>query len=112
MAGTYDLTSSKVYNAPVGGDQDGAPRRETVVVTGSGNDFIAQVSQLSGTTMQRMTGAISVSGTMLTFAQSCPPPVDGGDNGGTTGFDATDTTFTIHDMGGNGTQRLNVYTKR
>ena len=40
------------------------------------------------------------------------PPEDGGDNGGTVGYDATDTTFTIHDMGGSGTLRLNVYTKR
>ena len=49
---------------------------------------------------------------MLTFTQTCPPPGDGGDNGGTVGYDATATTFTIHDMGGNGTLRLNVYTKR
>ena len=112
MAGTYDLTSRTAYNAPDGGDQDGSPRRETVVVTGTGNDFVVQISQVSGTTMRRQTGTISVSGTMLTFAQTCPPAVDGGDNGGIVGFDVTDTTFTIHDMGDNGTQRLNVYTKR
>jgi hypothetical protein len=112
VAGTYDLTSRTAYAVPDGGDFDDAPRRETVIVTGSGATFTIQISQLSGATMRRQSGAASVTGTSLTFAQTCPPPGDGGDEGGTVGYDADGSSFTIHDMGGNGTIRLNVYTKR
>jgi hypothetical protein len=113
VAGTYDLTSRTAYNVPDGGNGSGNDRRETVVVMGSGNTFTIQMTQASGTSRERQSGTITTSGTMLTFTQTCPvPDPDGGDNGGTVGYDATATTFTIHDMGGNGTLRLNVYTKR
>jgi hypothetical protein len=112
-AGTFELTSRAAYGSPDGGDNDSEARRETVVVSGTGPTFNVEISQLSGTTMRRQSGTITAAGTSLTFTQTCPPPGDGGDNGGTTGFDSDGSSaFTIHDMGDNGTIRLNVYTKR
>jgi hypothetical protein len=114
VAGTYDLTARTAYNVPDGGNGTGNDRRETVVITGTGTIFTVQMSQVSGTSHQRQSGTATTSGTTLTFTQTCPPPGDGGDNnGGATGYDANGVdSFTIHDMGGNGTIRLNVYTKR
>ena len=112
VAGTYDMTSRTVYNPADGGDNDTEDRRETVVVTGSGNNLTVQISQISGTKRRRQTGTITVSGTQATFAPTCPTPGDGGDTGGTFGFSTDGTAFTIHDMSGSGTLRLDVYTKR
>jgi hypothetical protein len=111
VAGTYELTSRTAFNAPDGGNNED-PRRETVVVTGSGNSFTIQISQLSGTTRERQSATVTTSGTQLTYTPNCPPPGDGGDNGGTTGYSANATSFTIFDVGGNGTLRPSVYTKR
>jgi hypothetical protein len=114
VAGTYDLTARTVYNVPDGGEGTGNDRRETVVVTGSGTSFTVEISQVSGTSHQRQSGTATISGDTLTFMQTCPPPGDAGNsNSGALGYDANGVdTFTIHDMGGNGAIRLNVYKKR
>jgi hypothetical protein len=113
VAGTYDLTSRTVYNPQDGGGDESGPRRETVVVTGSGNNFSVQMAQMSGTMLRRQGGTVVTSGTQLTFTPTCPPPGDGGDSGGTLDYSTNgSTTLTIYDMGGQGTLRLDVYTKR
>jgi hypothetical protein len=108
VAGTYDLTTRTIYNAAdAGSDEASAPRRETVVVTGSGNSFTAQISQSSGTKRRRNNGTVTTSGTtQFTFTPTC-----GGD-GGTIDYSISGSTFTIHDMGGNGVVRLDLYTRR
>jgi len=112
VAGTYDLTSRTIYNAPDGGN-DGGARRETVVITGSGNSFTVQTAHASGTQHERQNGSVAVSGTTLVFTQTCPAPGDGGDDSsGPLGFDATTTSFSIQEMTGSGAIRVNVYTKR
>jgi hypothetical protein len=112
QAGTYDLVSRTVYPGPDAGASNDEPRRETVVLTGGGTSATVEMAQMSGSMLERQSGMISASGTQLTFTQTCPPPVDGGDNGGTVGFDATGTSFTIHDTGDNGEIRIDVYMKR
>jgi hypothetical protein len=114
VAGTYDLTSRTIYNAPSGGDPGSGARRETVIVTGSGNSFTVEMSQISGTMLRRQNGTVTTTtaGTQFTFAPTCPPPGDGGDSGGTLDYSTNGSTLTIHDMAGNGTIRLDVYTKR
>jgi len=112
VAGTYDLTSRTIYNAQDGGGDDSNARRETVVVTGSGNTFTVQIAQLSGTQLRRQTATVTTSGTQFTYTPSCPPPGDGGDSGGTQDFSTDGSTITIYDVGGTGQIRVDVYTKR
>ena len=112
-AGTYELTSRTIYNAPDGGGEESA-RRETVVVTGSGNSFTVEMAQQSGTMLRRQSGTVTTSGTpQFTFTPTCPPAGDGGDSGGTMDYTISGSTISIYDMGGsNGTIRVDVYTKR
>ena len=101
VAGTYDLTSRTIYNAPDGGDPGSGARRETVVVTGSGNNFTVEMSQMSGTMLRRQSGTVTTTtaGTQFTFAPTCPPPGDGSDSGGTLDYSISGSTFTIYDHG-------------
>ena len=107
VAGTYDLTSRTIYGDVDGGGQESSPRRETVVVSGSGNSFTVQISQSSGTMRRRNNGTVTTSGTtQFTFTPTC-----GGD-GGTLEYSATASTITIYDMGGGGVTRMDLYTRR
>jgi hypothetical protein len=110
--GTYDLTSGTSFASPDGGTSNQSSRRETVVVTGSGDSFTVQIAQRSGTTFRRQTGSLTMSGTNATFAPTCPPPGDGNDTGGTFGYSASGSTFTVFDMTGSGGTRVSVYTRR
>ena len=115
--GTYDLTSVTLHSALAadGGMPIENPRRETVVVTGSGNSFTVQTAHVSGTTVERRNGTLSATGTQATFVQTCPPPGDGGDDaGGTFGYTAGATTFTIIESAGGSLNvvRVAVYTLR
>jgi len=114
VAGTYDLTARTVYNAPDGNDPTVDTRRETVVVTGSGTSFTVQMVQMSGTQMRRQSGTVTTSSAthQFTFTPTCPGPDDGGDSGGTLDYSVDGSTFTIYDMGGDGTIRVDVYTRR
>jgi hypothetical protein len=86
-----------------------------VVATASGSGFTIQMAQISGTMLQRNSGTLTFSGTNLTFTPTCPPPGDGGDQGGTQPYTATADTLTVYDMGGgnsNGQTRLQKFMKR
>jgi hypothetical protein len=116
-AGTYDLTSVTLHSALAadGGRPTEFPRRETVVLTGTGNNFTVQTAQVSGTTVERQNGTLTATGTQATFAQTCPPPGDGGDDGGGTfGYTVGTMTFTIIEATGSSTGaiRVAVYTQR
>ena len=112
VAGTYDLTSRTVYLSD-GGSFSQDDRRETVMLTGNGNNFTVQTSQVSGTQHRRQSGTVTLSGNQLTFTPTCPPPGDGGDSGGTQDYSSNgSTTITIYDTGNSGELRLDVYTKR
>jgi hypothetical protein len=113
VAGTYDLVSRTVYNAPDGSTANIDTRRETAVVTGSGNAFTVQIAQISGTMQRHNSGTIATTtgGTQFTFTPTCPPPGDGGDNGGTMSYTISGSSLTIYDTNNDGTVRLDVYTK-
>src|SRR5262245_61486177 len=109
-AGTYDMTSRTAYLAPANYNLE--TRRETLVFSGSGNSFTVQIAQVAGMMRRRQSVTVTTSGTQLTFSATCPPPGDGGDDSGTVPYSANATSFTIFDMGGSGTIRPTVYTKR
>ena len=69
------------------------------------------VNETSGTSIKRQSGPVTISGSTVTFAPTCPT---GGNNGGSAGFTATATTFTLIDNNGNGNGaiRVQVYNKR
>jgi hypothetical protein len=108
-AGTYVLTSETFYG-PSGNQQD--DRRETFVVSAvTSASFTLDQIHVSGTHTDRSRGAVLVSGTMVTYTPVCPPPGDGGDNGGSAQFTATATTFSLIQPKNGGTQ-VSVFTKR
>lgn len=114
--GTYEMTSSTFYGTlpDAGNGQDSgdlSTRRETFVVTGaSASSFTLEQFRVDGAQIESEEGTVSVSGTMVTYAPSCPPPHDGGNNGGSAGFTATATTFTLI-ISENGGTLVRVYTK-
>lgn len=110
-AGTYNLTSLTLYNPPEGGGQS-SDRRETLVVSAvTAGSFTLDQVHASGSIAQRSHGTVTVSGTMVTFTPTCPPPGDGGDSGGSAGFTATSTTITLIEDHGGGTFQVSVFTK-
>lgn len=64
----------------------------------------------SGSQVQRASGPVTISGTTLTFSPTCPPPRDGGDQGGTVSYTANGATLTIIEIKSNGTW-VSVYNK-
>lgn len=108
-AGTYKLTSATFYGTG-GGNQQG-DRRETFVVSSvTAAGFTLDQAQTSGTRVDRSHGVVLVSGTTVTYTPTCPPPGDGGDNGGSAQFTATASTFSLLESKNGGTQ-VSVYTK-
>jgi hypothetical protein len=104
-AGTYDLTSMIRY----AGSSTSETRRETLMVSSVvGNSFAIQITQITGTSVRRQAGTVVASGTTVTFTPTCPV---GGDGGGTAGYTATETTFTLFDTEGGGV-RTSVFSKR
>jgi hypothetical protein len=112
QAGTYELVSRTVYAADSGSQGTEEPRRQTFVITGTGNTLTVQIGQISGTTLERQTASAMLSGTQLTHTETCPPPDDSGDNSGTIPYSATATSLTVVEMGGNGQTRVDVFMKR
>jgi len=114
VPGTYELTSMTRYDNPDSGSNPGDDsRRQTLVIAAAaGGTFMIQITQTSGTTVQRQAGPVVQAGNQVTFTPTCPPPGDGGDNGGSANYTATSTTFTIYDMNGQGDLRLSHFTKR
>jgi hypothetical protein len=110
-AGIYDLTSLTVYPAADAGTQvDTESRREVLAASSvTATSLTLQMTQASGTTVVRQAGSVAVSGMQVSFTPTCPPPGDGGDNGGTAEFTATATTFTLFDMGDGSAVRVSVY---
>jgi hypothetical protein len=110
MAGTYVLSTVTFYGAADAGDQQ-SDRQETLmvssVVTGG---FTLDQAQASGTRLDRSHGTVVSSGMTVTYTPTCPPPGDGGDNGGSADYTATTTTFTLFESKNGGT-RVSVYTK-
>jgi hypothetical protein len=110
MPGTYDLTAMLIYAAD-GGSGGPDPRRETVVIVANGGGFDVTIAEITGSNLRRSNGVATTSGTQLTFAPSCPGPGDGGDSGGTMGYSATATTFSVFESG-SADVRVNTYTRR
>jgi hypothetical protein len=109
VAGTYRLTSETFYGAAGGNQQD--DRRETYVVSGvTALGFTLDQSRTSGTHVERSRGTVVVSGTTVTLTPTCPPPGDGGNNGGSAQFTATANTFSLIQAKNGGTD-VSVYTK-
>src|SRR5205085_4821789 len=114
LAGTYVLTSEIIYQAADAGAIDDEPRRETVVVSSLAEaSFRIDQADASGTQLHRSGGTVVFANTVtLTYAATCPPTADGGDNGGgSAGFTATASSFTLFEPRGAGT-RVQVFTKQ
>jgi hypothetical protein len=114
--GTYQLTASTFYgtlpDAAGSGDGDLQTRRETFIVTNAtSSSFTLEQFQASGTQTSSEEGTVAISGTMVTYTPTCPPPADGGNNGGSAGFTASGTTFTLI-LPKNGGTLVRVYTKQ
>ena len=111
VAGTYNLTSETVYGVADGGNNQQGGHRQTLMASAvvAGSFTLDQVEE-SGTTIARSHGTVVATGTMVTFTPTCPPPGDGGDQGGSANYTATATTFDLIQTQ-NGTIDVQVYTK-
>jgi hypothetical protein len=98
---TYQVGSSIFYgtlpDAATGNlTGDFAARRGTFVITNAtATSFTLDQYTLDGTQASSEEGTVAISGTTVTYTRSCPPPGDGGNDGGSAGFTATATTFTL-----------------
>jgi hypothetical protein len=98
--GTYELTSSTFYgtlpDASANNDFDYETRRETfVVANATTTSFTLDQFRVDGTENSSEQGTVAISGSMVTYTPTCPPPGDGGNNGGSAGFKSDGTTFTL-----------------
>ena len=96
-AGTYQLTATSVYVTSDAGQNGGEEiSRQTFIVSNvTSTGFTLQQIEASGTATSRDEGTVAISGTTATFTKTCPPPGDGGDQGGNAMFTATSTTVTL-----------------
>jgi hypothetical protein len=110
-AGTYDLVSVNVYPGPDAGTNNGqSDQRSTWIISSvTSTSLSLDVIEVSGTTTKRQSGAVTIAGSNVTFAPTCP---SGGNGGGSAAYTATTTTFTLFDMGDSGDLRVKVYNKR
>ena len=114
VAGTYVLTSEIIYQpTDAGAFTEDRPRRETIVVSSVAEaSFRIDQADGSGTELHRSGGTVVFANNVtLTYAPTCPPPGDGGDNGGSAGFTATASSFTIFAPRESST-RVQVFTKQ
>jgi hypothetical protein len=110
VAGTYDLTSMIRYPGTDGGSDTSDVRRQSLMVSSIiGNSFSIQITEVSGSSVQRQAGTVVASGTQVSFTPACPL---GGDGGGTAGYSATATTFALFDMNGSGDLRVSMFMRR
>jgi len=68
--------------------------------------LMLDVVEISGTSIQRQSGPVTISGSDVTFAPTCPT---GGNGGGSAQYTATATTFTLFETGNGGDLRVRVY---
>jgi hypothetical protein len=111
-AGTYQLTATSVYVTSDAGQTGGELiSRQTFIVSNvTSSGFTLQQIEASGTATSRDEGTVAISGTTATFTKTCPPPGDGGDQGGNAMFTATSTTVTLITNHGS-TVVVQTYTK-
>jgi hypothetical protein len=118
--GTYELTSSIFYgtlpDSGASGDGDFGTRRETFVVSGATTtSFTLAQFRVDGTQDSSEEGTVAISGSgagsMVAYTPTCPPPSDGGNNGGSAGYSSDGTTFTLI-MPKTGGTLVRVYTKK
>jgi hypothetical protein len=67
------------------------------------------VLEISGTSIKRQSGPVTISGMDVTFAPTCP---SGGNGGGSAKYSATTTTFTLFENANNGDLRVRLYNLR
>jgi hypothetical protein len=110
LAGTYDLVSVTVYPADGGTNTNQSDKRATIVASSvTSTSLMLDVVEISGTSIQRQSGPVAISGSDVTFSPTCP---SGGNGGGSAKYTATATTFTLFEQGGSGDLRVRVYNKR
>jgi hypothetical protein len=111
VAGTYNLTSMTFYGPADSGNSQQSDRRSTFVISSvTAASFKLDQVDASGARLERSSGTVAITGTMVTYTPICPPPGDGGDNGGSASFTATATTFSLIESKNGGTE-VSVYTK-
>jgi hypothetical protein len=100
--GTYEMTSSVFYgtlpDASASGDFDYETRRETFVVkNATSSSFTLDQFRVDGTENSSEEGTVAVSSSTatVTYTPTCPPPGDGGNNGGSAGYTSDGSTFTL-----------------
>jgi hypothetical protein len=114
-SGNYQLTSSTFYGTLPDGaassDGDFGTHRETFLIyVQSATSFNLDQFRADGTQNSSDQGMVSISGTTLTYTQTCPAPGDGGSSGGSASYTATSSAFTLM-IAKNGGVLVKVYTK-
>ncbi len=114
-SGTYELTSSTFYGTLPDGsasnDGDFGTHREMFLVyVQTATSFNLDQFRADGTRNDVDQGTVSISNTTVTYTQTCPAPGDGGNTGGSAGFTATSSSFTLIMSKGGGIL-VKVYTK-
>jgi hypothetical protein len=113
-AGTYNLTSLTAYVAadaavpPVGSGQIG--RRTYVLSNVTATSLTLAQGESSGTILARLSGTVAISGMNVTYTGTCPV-TDGGNQGGTEQFTATESGFSVFEKAGNGAIVVSVFAK-
>jgi hypothetical protein len=108
MAGTYDLMSRKVYGADGGATLSSQMSTLMISAITAGVSFTLDTIDESGTQVQQASGPVTISGTTLTFAPTCPV---GSNQGGTVSFTAAGVTLTIIETKSDGSTVVSVYNK-
>ena len=66
-----------------------------MVKSATTTSFTLDQFRVDGTEVSSEEGMVAISGSMVTYTPTCPPPGDGGNNGGTAGYTSDGTTFTL-----------------
>jgi hypothetical protein len=113
VAGTYDLGSRSLYTG-LGGlaGPIGDPIRQTFELIGSGTSWTLQVATISPTGISRQTVTLTVAGTHLNLASSCPSGGGTGGFNGVAGFTAATGSLILYDLASSGPVREDAYARR
>jgi hypothetical protein len=114
VAGTYNLTASTFYGTlSDGGGQNGdfqTDREAFIVKNPTATSFTLDQVRVSGSVTETDEGMVAISSTTVTYTPTCPPPGDGGNQGGSASFTATSAAFTLIQSENGGTL-VKIYTK-
>jgi len=114
-AGTYNLTASTFYGTlPDSGGQSGdfqTDREAFIVKNPTATSFTLDQVRVSGSMTETDEGTVAISGTTVTYTPTCPPPGDGGNQGGSASFTATSAAFTLIQTESGGGTLVKIYTK-